>query len=176
MPKQIANLRETLVAEARRQVLESGYSALTVRSVAKKCGVAVGTVYNYFASKDALVAEFMIADWRTCRADIENRKDLATDETAMLKVITERLELFCREHEKLFSDPEAQSSYISVSTGQHTLFRNEIADIIAHFVPELDATLFAARLAAEGIIIAIREQLTPEELYPPLLTLIKTHC
>ena len=53
MPKIIENLREKLVREAQYQVEERGYSALTIRSVANACGVGVGTVYNYFASKDA---------------------------------------------------------------------------------------------------------------------------
>ena len=63
MPKIIENLPEKLAEEARRQITESGYSAMTIRSVAKACGVGVGTVYNYYPSKDALVAQFMLEDW-----------------------------------------------------------------------------------------------------------------
>lgn len=173
MPKHIENLREALIEEARRQVLGSGYAALTIRSVAKKCGVAVGTVYNYFASKEALTAEFMLEDWRVCRAEIEAQRDVVSDELSMLKVITEGLGRFCREHEKLFSDPDARISYMSVSAGQHVLFRDEITDIIASFRPETDPSSFAARLAAEGIVMSIREGLTAEEIYPPLLTLLR---
>ncbi len=44
-------------------MLERGYAALTVRGVAKQCGIAVGTVYNYFPSKDMLAAEVMLEDW-----------------------------------------------------------------------------------------------------------------
>ena len=71
MPKIIEDLEGKLLAEARRQIEESGYGAMTVRSVAKACGVGVGTVYNYFPSKDALVATYMLADWKTCVAAIE---------------------------------------------------------------------------------------------------------
>ena len=52
MPKIIENIREKLLEEAKRQVMEQGYSAMTIRSVASACGVGVGTVYNYFSSKD----------------------------------------------------------------------------------------------------------------------------
>ena len=55
MPKIIENLREKLVLEARHQVEELGYGALTIRSVAAACGVGVGTVYNYFPSKEAFI-------------------------------------------------------------------------------------------------------------------------
>ncbi len=38
-----------------------GYEGLTVRSVARRAGVAPATAYNYFSSKDHLLAEVM---WR----------------------------------------------------------------------------------------------------------------
>jgi len=66
MPKIIENLKERLIDEARRQVEEDGYAAMTIRSVAKGCGVGIGTVYNYFPSKDTLVATFMLEDWQMC--------------------------------------------------------------------------------------------------------------
>lgn len=46
MPKKIAELREKMIAYARQALLQEGTSALTVRSTASACGVAVGTVYN----------------------------------------------------------------------------------------------------------------------------------
>ena len=55
MPKIIENLESKLLEEAKRQIQESGYGAMTIRSVAKGCGVGVGTVYNYFPSKEALL-------------------------------------------------------------------------------------------------------------------------
>ena len=41
MPKIIENLESRLLAEAERQIREDGYSAMTIRSVAKACGVGV---------------------------------------------------------------------------------------------------------------------------------------
>ena len=70
MPKIIENLQSRLIEEAKRQIEESGYAALTIRSVAKGCGVGVGTVYNYFSSKDDLIATYMLSDWNQCIAAI----------------------------------------------------------------------------------------------------------
>ena len=66
MPKIIENLREELLAEAKKQIAERGYKNTTIRSVAAECGIAVGTVYNYFKSKDMLIASFILVDWLEC--------------------------------------------------------------------------------------------------------------
>lgn len=48
---------ERLVEAAADEIVAVGYSALTVRNVAKRAGVAPATAYTYFASKEHLVAE-----------------------------------------------------------------------------------------------------------------------
>ena len=60
MPKIIPGLRERLIKEAEQQLVTGGYTALTIRSVAKACHVAVGTVYNYFPSKEEFVASALL--------------------------------------------------------------------------------------------------------------------
>jgi AcrR family transcriptional regulator len=46
----------------------TGYSGLTVRAVAARCGVAPATAYNYFSSKEHLIAEVF---WRRISAQDE---------------------------------------------------------------------------------------------------------
>lgn len=65
MPKIIDNVRERAIAEARRLMLEESYENLTIRRVAAGLSVAVGTLYNYFPSKDFLIAGVMLEDWQT---------------------------------------------------------------------------------------------------------------
>lgn len=47
----------------------TGYSGLTVRAVAARCGVAPATAYNYFSSKEHLIAEVF---WRRISAQDES--------------------------------------------------------------------------------------------------------
>ena len=47
------------------EVEEVGYAGLTVRNVARRAGVAPATAYNYFSSKDHLLAEVL---WRGLQA------------------------------------------------------------------------------------------------------------
>ena len=91
MPKIIENIREKLLEEAKRQVIENGQSAMTIRSVATACGVGTGTVYNYFPSKDVLVANFMLEDWMICIQAITQGTAEAGDAKAALYCMYQEL-------------------------------------------------------------------------------------
>jgi AcrR family transcriptional regulator len=52
-----AGTRERIVAAALEQVAEGGYASASVQAVARRAGVAVGTVYRHFPSKAELFAE-----------------------------------------------------------------------------------------------------------------------
>ena len=64
MPKIIENPEENILSAARRLVAEQGYAAVTMRAIAKECGIAVGTFYNYYPSKDAMLAVCLLHDWQ----------------------------------------------------------------------------------------------------------------
>ena len=85
--------------EARRQIEQSGFAAMTIRSVAKACAVGVGTVYNYFPSKEILVASFMLDDWKLCIAAIQNTAERAQTLEPVLRVIHEQIRLFMAEYD-----------------------------------------------------------------------------
>jgi len=59
-PRQ-AEVVAQLVRAAEQEIEVVGYAGLTVRSVARRAGVAPATAYNYFSSKDHLLAEVL---WR----------------------------------------------------------------------------------------------------------------
>jgi AcrR family transcriptional regulator len=52
-----ADVRERIVRSALDLLAEGGYSAASVQAVARRAGVATGTVYRHFPSKADLVAE-----------------------------------------------------------------------------------------------------------------------
>lgn len=47
--------RERLIDTATRMCMERGFEAVTVAEIARECGVATATVYNYFPSKESLI-------------------------------------------------------------------------------------------------------------------------
>jgi TetR/AcrR family transcriptional regulator, cholesterol catabolism regulator len=61
--------RERVVSAALSLAAEGGYDAVQMRDVATRASVALGTIYRYFSSKDALLAAAMV-QWM---AELEER-------------------------------------------------------------------------------------------------------
>lgn len=72
MPKVIENIRETILKTAKNILLSEGYGSLSLRGVSRQCNIAVGTIYNYFPSKIALITAVMLEDWAEQTERIEN--------------------------------------------------------------------------------------------------------
>ncbi|MGM9619633.1 MAG: TetR/AcrR family transcriptional regulator [Oscillospiraceae bacterium] len=56
--------KEAIMQVCRGIVAEKGIKALNMRLVANQCHIALGTLYNYYADKDALVLAAVESIWR----------------------------------------------------------------------------------------------------------------
>ena len=65
--------KEEILKTSRKLIRQQGWSAINIRSVAAACGVSVGSIYNYFDSKAALVEATVKSVWR----EIFHRSDMA---------------------------------------------------------------------------------------------------
>jgi AcrR family transcriptional regulator len=63
MPKIITDPSKAIQIAAKEIMAEDGYEGLNMRNVAKRSGIAIGTVYNYFENKEAIVIHLMLAYW-----------------------------------------------------------------------------------------------------------------
>jgi AcrR family transcriptional regulator len=75
MPKILNNVKDDICRVTRQMMADEGYENLNVRSVAGKCGIGMGTIYNYYHSKEEIVAEIVLEDWNVIlrRMDQANR-------------------------------------------------------------------------------------------------------
>lgn len=56
--------RDEILEASRMLFQEKGWSAIHMRSVAGRCGVAVGSLYNYFSSKTELMSATVESVWQ----------------------------------------------------------------------------------------------------------------
>ena len=52
-----ATSKEDILAASREVIKENGWAAVSIRAVAMRCSVSVGTIYNYYESKSALLGD-----------------------------------------------------------------------------------------------------------------------
>lgn len=161
MPKIIENLPERLLEETRRQIEESGYGSLTVRAVAKNCGVGVGTVYNYYRSKDELVASFMLEDWKACISAIGACAETADSIEPVLRAIYDSLTAFISRHRSIFSDKAAVAAFGGSIAQYHGLLRSQLAAPLRRFCEDD----FTAEFAAESMLTWTVAGVPFEKLY-----------
>ena len=136
MPKIIENLEAKLIAEARRQIEAGGYSALTIRSVATACGVGVGTVYNYFPSKDALLATFMLSDWNQCMDAVSTVSTCSDTPMPVVRCIYDQLCAYAQLHKAIFQDAGAAAAFAGAFSRYHTMLRAQLASPLRKFCPD----------------------------------------
>ena len=173
MPKIIENIRENLLSEARMQVMEQGYATMTIRSVAGACGVGVGTVYNYFPSKDMLVASFMLEDWQACIDEIGKCCEVSMDPQAVLQCVYDELKSFITEYSGLFQDADAGASFAKEFMQRHKLLRAQIAQPLQKICMMQDkvAPELLAEFVAENMLTWTLSDKVFEEIKSILLQL-----
>lgn len=72
MRKKDDTLRAALLASARSIADTEGISAVNIRSIAQKTGVAAGTVYNYFSGKDEILLALTEDEWVQALSEMQS--------------------------------------------------------------------------------------------------------
>lgn len=148
MPKIIENLESKLIEEAKKQLEQFGYGSLTMRSVAKACGVGVGTVYNYFSSKDDLLATYLLSDWKNCIAAIEEVSRCADSPAPVIRCMFDQLLSYAQRHQAIFRDEAAVATFAGSFSRYHGMLRAQMAVPLGKFC----ISDFASEFIAESVL------------------------
>lgn len=130
MPKLIENVRENIIEQARIQIMERGYSSMSIRSIAKACGIAAGTVYNYFPSKEMIIASFMADDWKKTIFNMQEKTQTENNPENIIKIVYDELISFEKKYEKLFKDPESRTEFSNVDNKRHKMLVDQLKKIV----------------------------------------------
>lgn len=173
MPKVIKDLTSTLYREAKKLLLEQGFRDMNIRDLAKNCNIAVGTVYNYYESKEDLVADVMMTDWS---AGIDAAKELiAAAESAVdgMEAIYHAAQDFFHGYTQVFRNCSKKAVYIP--SVYHEKLLEQIISLeeflFERFPCSLQPTPY--RFLAENILHAVTHgKMDFQDLRPILMRLL----
>lgn len=127
MPKIIENARGMIINEAKKQISANGYENVTIRSIARECQLGLGTFYNYFKSKDLLIATFLLEDWQNRMTKIVEKTENENDPMSVVRVLYDEVKDFIEAYNGIFSSPSAIKTFSTTSAGYHKFVRDQVA-------------------------------------------------
>ena len=134
---------------------------MTIRSVAKACGVGVGTVYNYFPSKEDLVATHLLEDWKQCIAAIRAVSTCSDSPRPVALCIYDQLVTFARRHLAIFRDEAAVASFAGSFGKYHGMLRSQLSEPLRKFC----SSDFTADFLAEALLTWTMAGKSFDEIY-----------
>lgn len=154
MPKIIENARGLLIDEAKRQIEQDGYDSVTIRGIARGCNLGLGTFYNYFKSKDMLIATFLLEDWQKRMEYITKKHIDEKDPMVVVRTLYDEISDFIKAYENIFTSPSAIKSFNASATGYHKYVRNHVAAPIQNscVISGLENPEFLSLFVAEALI------------------------
>ena len=134
MPKLLDNIKEKAIEEARREMLSDGYRAMTIRRVAKELGIAVGTLYNYFSSKEYLAACVMLEDWQAQIHAFEAEPD-TDDASEVIRRLFETVTDFTSRYRRSWVQYEENDRSESMRDQYHKVLVRQLESYISAAAP-----------------------------------------
>jgi AcrR family transcriptional regulator len=157
----VAAARETVVEAASAQLAEGGYASASVAGIARRAGVATGTVYRHFPSKSDLFAEV----FRRCaQAEVDVLRGIGRGETVISR-LGAWVEAFVR---RALAEPVRAYALIAEPVdpaieAERLVFRRAYADVFAAALREGasrgELPPHDAELVAAAIVGALAEAL-----------------
>ncbi|MEW9094505.1 MAG: TetR/AcrR family transcriptional regulator [Clostridiaceae bacterium] len=72
MPKIIKDIESKIFNASMDLFLKKGYKAVDMKMIAKECGIAVGTLYNYYPNKKELYISILQESWNDTFIKLDN--------------------------------------------------------------------------------------------------------
>lgn len=104
MPKILENAKEVILREGQVMLKEQGYKKFSMRELAKKCEIGLGTVYNYFPSKQSIVNEIFICSWDYTLYELREIKKIEATFEEKIRLIYKSLERYLKDHIETFME------------------------------------------------------------------------
>ena len=170
MAKIIENLYENIQTVGKKMLLEEGYNQMTLRLVASKCNIATGTIYNYFKSKDVLVATIMFKDWQELIDKTSPKLEKSKKAIDGLELIFNMIKDYTAIYQKAWID--YGGSLIGLKD-RHSILIKQISDMINLVFNRFKIDVSSTNFISEVLLYsAIREDVSFIDIRPFILKIM----
>ena len=167
MPKIIPDLKEKIIAGGRKLMLSGDPKALSLRAISNECGIAVGTVYNYFTGKDQLIVSVLMDDWLKALDKMQAHSIRAKSFEAGLENIYDDLVEFIAVYRKIWSGFSKGTSEKASMHGHHGEFMDQLGNCITLLANsnKVDIDADERRIICELLLIAVMQEDVSKESF-----------
>jgi AcrR family transcriptional regulator len=165
MPKIIDNARENLLTAAEELLFDEGYKGVTIRKVAKRCGMAAGTVFNYFENKDMLIASVIARDWAKVLQRINEECRTAKSVSEGLCAVFNGIRSFSEKYKPVWAD--YTGSFFGFFRRHRLTLRRQIEELLRSLLLRFDIkkeSSFFSILSETVLSSAVQEDIRWEDL------------
>lgn len=134
MPKIIMHLKEQIIMQAEKLLVQEGPEKISIRGVAKACGIAVGTIYNYYPTKDALIADLILHRWSRSKDGMYRSLDGASDLMSGLDIIYEGIRQFTKTNQNIWRATAVSKQFSSSYPQHHKKLSEELSSLISYLL------------------------------------------
>jgi AcrR family transcriptional regulator len=168
MPKVLPeNIKNDILSTTRRLMVEQGYNKISIRDITQACGIATGTFYNYYNSKQEVISALLSDDWNRMQLSLKERHS-STDLTVLMQLeeVFESLRTMMRSVHELwalgFPDDYAREGMSKMAEVKQQL-HNDLAQLIQRIIQkhtEPDKELFLAGFITQVFFIYAYDRTT----------------
>jgi AcrR family transcriptional regulator len=161
-------VRDSIVAAARREFLEKGYEKASIRSIMATANTSKSNVYNYFKDKDALFITVVGGTLSKIDAGIERLRAIHMGEgmraytvEAQERVLGKVIEFVFEHHDDLtllmfYSAVSSQAGFLESATGK---MAGVLGDWMRYFLPERNLSEFFVEMVAGFYVGSVAQML-----------------
>ena len=117
LPKQFEDPKQQILKEAKILLINKGHKGINMRELAKACKFAIGTIYNYFPTKEDIVSQLMVDYWDEYYLLVEEIDFQNKTLLEKLRKMYEQLEIFLNTFLETWVKINADRNYQHVNTG-----------------------------------------------------------
>lgn len=138
MSRIIDNPKQLILSQAKEILYQQGYQKLSMRALSKACGIALGTIYNYYPTKKELVVEMMTDYWQNYLDSVREIVNSNTELYLKLKNVFNELEVFIQNFRQYWLTPElyGNQEYIDGGLQKEYGYMEKLVVIMEDFLIE----------------------------------------